>query len=393
MKILYVYGSSDATYITDALRKLHYDVMEYPEVQDTSIMDEDKINAVAAYVREYGITHLMSIHLIYNIAVAAYWSGIKYIPVIWDAPYLKPYTVMGTLDNIWYSVFDKLDAERMRQGGCPHVLYQPLSVSSSKRVEGKEAFPAYGYIHDVSFIANLYEGNEYDKCLDLIPTNIQEYFRSIFEEAAFKWDGINRIYGQTGQEILDYIRLVSPAFKINNPYDIEDMRYFEVAYLIRKLANIERVCVLNLLAEEHDVCLYTYSRVDRGVMPKVQLRPPVLVGEATSFIYAGTKINLNIALKGIEGGTPQRVMDIMGAGGFVLTNYCEETAELFEEDKEIVMFRTPEELLRKVDYYLEHEEEREQIARAGHKKAMSNYTYEKKIRSLLDWVTEDERGV
>ena len=127
-------------------------------------------------------------------------------------------------------------------------------------------------------------------------------------------------------------------------------------------------------------------------MPKVHLRPPVLAGEATSFIYTVSRINLNIALKGIEGGTPQRIMDIMGAGGFVLTNYCEETAELFEEDREIVMFRTPEELLWKVDYYLEHEEEREQIARAGHEKAMNNYTYEKKIKSLLDWVTETERG-
>ena len=393
MKILYVFGSSDATYITDALRKLNYDVMEYPEIQDTSNMDEDKINAVVAYIKEYGITHLMSIHLIYNIAVAAYWSGIKYVPVIWDAPYLKSYTVMGTLDNIWYSVFDKLDAERMRKGGCPHVLYQPLSVNSDREATGNNgAISEREYIHDISFIANLYEKNEYDRCLDLIPPNIQEYFCSIFEEAAFKWDGINRIYGQTGQEILDYIGLVSPAFKISNPYNIEDVRYFEAAYLIRKLANIERVCTLNLLAEDHDVYLYTYSVVDRAVMPKVHLRPPVLVGEATSFIYAVSKINLNIALKGIEGGTPQRIMDIMGAGGFVLTNYCEETAELFEEDREIVMFRTPEELLWKVDYYLEHEEEREQIARAGHEKAMNNYTYEKKIKSLLDWVTETERG-
>ena len=148
MKILYVFGSSDATYITDALRKLNYDVMEYPEIQDTSNMDEDKINAVVAYIKEYGITHLMSIHLIYNIAVAAYWSGIKYVPVIWDAPYLKSYTVMGTLDNIWYSVFDKLDAERMRKGGCPHVLYQPLSVNSDREATGNNgAISEREYIH------------------------------------------------------------------------------------------------------------------------------------------------------------------------------------------------------------------------------------------------------
>lgn len=394
MKILYVYGLSTEKNIVQTLRKLQCDVMEYPEVQDTSNMDEEKINALVAYVKEHGITHLMSIHLIYNVAVAAYWAGIKYISVIWDAPYLKAYTVMGTLDNIWYSAFDKLDAERMRQGGCPHVMYQPLSVNRENILEWKKRFLAKRrYIHDISLIANLYEDNAYDRCLDLLPENMQAYFRSIFEEAAFKWDGVNRVYGKTGQEILEYMKLVSPTLKINNPYNVEDVRYFEAMYLIRKLANIERVCVLNLLAEDHDVYLYTYSEVDETLMPKVHRRPPVQVGEATSFIYAGTKINLNIALKGIEGGTTQRIMDIMGAGGFVLTNYCEETAELFEEGKEIVMFRTPEELIQKVDYYLEHEEEREQIARAGHEKAMNDYTYEKKIKRLLDWVTEDEGGV
>ncbi len=394
MKILYVYGLSREKNIVQTLRKLQCDVMEYPEVQDTSNMDEEKINALVAYVKEHGITHLMSIHLIYNVAVAAYWAGIKYISVIWDAPYLKAYTVMGTLDNIWYSAFDKLDAERMRQGGCPHVMYQPLSVNRENILAWKKRFLAKRrYIHDISLIANLYEDNAYDRCLDLLPENMQAYFRSIFEEAAFKWDGVNRVYGKTGQEILEYMKLVSPTLKINNPYNVEDVRYFEAMYLIRKLANIERVCVLNLLAEDHDVYLYTYSEVDETLMPKVHRRPPVQVGEATSFIYAGTKINLNIALKGIEGGTTQRIMDIMGAGGFVLTNYCEETAELFEEDKEIVMFRTPEELIQKVDYYLEHEEEREQIARAGHEKAMNDYTYEKKIKRLLDWVTEDEGGV
>ena len=394
MKILYVYGLSTEKNIVQTLRKLQCDVMEYPEVQDTSNMDEEKINALVAYVKEHGITHLMSIHLIYNVAVAAYWAGIKYISVIWDAPYLKAYTVMGTLDNIWYSAFDKLDAERMRQGGCPHVMYQPLSVNRENILAWKKRFLAKRrYIHDISLIANLYEDNAYDRCLDLLPENMQAYFRSILEEAAFKWDGVNRVYGKTGQEILEYMKLVSPTLKINNPYNVEDVRYFEAMYLIRKLANIERVCVLNLLAEDHDVYLYTYSEVDETLMPKVHRRPPVQVGEATSFIYAGTKINLNIALKGIEGGTTQRIMDIMGAGGFVLTNYCEETAELFEEDKEIVMFRTPEELIQKVDYYLEHEEEREQIARAGHEKAMNDYTYEKKIKRLLDWVTEDEGGV
>ena len=79
-------------------------------------------------------------------------------------------------------------------------------------------------------------------------------------------------------------------------------------------------------------------------------------------------------------------MDILGAGGFVLTNYCEETAKLFEEDREIVMFRTPEELMEKTAYYLVHDREREQIAAAGCRKVLQCYTYEKKLRRLMKWV-------
>lgn len=390
MKILYVYGTAANKNIAAILRKLRYDVTEYPKTQHNSTLNKDEIDEIVVYVKEHHITHLMSIHLLNNVAVAAYWSGIKYIPIIWDAPYLKPYTVIGRLDNIWYSVFDKLDCQRMRDGGCPHVLYQPLAVnrdkllqwSSKERVAGK-------YISDIGFVANLYEQNDYDRCLNKIPANMQEYFRSIFEEAAFKWDGVNRVYGKTGKEILEYIQLVSPTFKVHNTFEIEDVRYFEVAYLIRKLANIERICVLNMLAEEHEVFLYTNSEVDTAMLPGVEIKPPVPAGEMSSYVFAGTKINLNISLKGIEGGTPQRIMDILGAGGFVLTSYCQETAELFEEDREIVMFRTPEELLQKVDYYLSHDKEREQIAQAGHKKVMECYTYEKKLKQLLEWVEGD----
>lgn len=390
MKILYVYGTAANKNIVAVLRKLRYDVIEYPKTQHNSTLNKDEIDAIVAYVKEHNITHLMSIHLLNNVAVAAYWSGIKYIPVIWDAPYLKPYTVIGKLDNIWYSVFDKLDCQRMRDGGCPHVLYQPLAVNKDKLLQWSSKERAAGrYISDISFVANLYEQNDYDRCLNKIPANMQEYFRSIFEEAAFKWDGVNRVYGKTSKEILEYIRLVSPDFKIHNKFEVEDVRYFEVAYLIRKLANIERICVLSMLAEEHEVFLYTNSEVDTAMLPGVEIKPPVPAGEMTSFIFAGSKINLNISLKGIEGGTPQRVMDILGAGGFVLTNYCQETAELFEEDKEIVMFRTPEELLEKVDYYLTHDQEREQVAKAGYRKVIECYTYEKKLEQLLKWVEQD----
>lgn len=389
MKILYVYGMSQVTDIPVALKKMGYRVEEYTSVQDNSVLDEKEVEKLTTYIRKRRITHLMSIHLIYNLAVAAYQTGIKYVSVIWDAPYIKLYTPFGRLDNCWFSVFDRLDQERFQKAGIPHTLYQPLAVNRTDAIawSAKARKTLAGtYINDVCFVGSLYEDNLFDERVRNMPQVVVDYFDSIFEEAAFRWDGVNRIYGKTNAEMLKYMELVSPDFHIDNNLDIDDTYMFEVIYLVRKIANIERIAVLNTLSEAYQVVLHTSSRVEKDQLGNVEVRLPVLPGEDAAVVYAGSKINLNISLKGIEGGTIQRIMDIMGAGGFVMTNFCEETAELFEEDKEIVMYKTPEELFEKIDYYLKHDKEREAIARAGHYKVIGNYTYETKLKKLLAWV-------
>lgn len=386
-KILYVYGMSKTKDVVYNLRKLGYKVTEYPDRQNNSQLDDHEIAKLAAYISKNRITHVMSIHLIYNLSMAAYQTGIKYVSIIWDAPYIKLYTPFGRLNNCWFSVFDRLDYERFMADRIPHVFYQPLAVNQDdvrkwdvkRKLGGK-------YINEISFVGSLYEDNLYDKNVAKIPANLQDYFTSIFEEAAFCWDGVNRIYGRTDGEILRYIHYVNPQFSISNEFDLDDTRYFEIMYLIRKIANIERICVLNMLGEKFSVSFYTYASTDKSLVPYVKVMPPVEPGEAASIVYAASKINLNISLKGIEGGTPQRIMDVLGAGGFMLTNYCVETAELFEEDKELVMYRTPEELVEKAAYYLTHDREREAIAEAGRDKVLRCYTYRKKLKELMNWV-------
>lgn len=391
MKILYVYGMSKARDIVNNLNRLGYKVEEYPNVQHNSILNDEEIEKMVSYIKKHHITHLMSTHLIYNVAMAAHLTDIKYVSIIWDAPYIKIYTPFGKMDNCWFSVFDKLDYERFKADGILHVKYQPLAIDQydSRRWDVKRKLNGR-YIEDISFLGRLYEDNLYDRFLKEIPANMQDYFTSIFEEAVFQWDGTNRVYGKTDKAILDYIKLVSPGFKMENVFDLDDVRYFETQYLIRKMANIERICILNALGEKFQVALYTLPDVDKTKVPNVKIMPQVEPGEAASIIYAGSKINLNISLKGIEGGTPQRIMDVTGACGFIMTNYCSETAELFEEDKEIVMFKTPEELMEKTGYYLSHDTERERIAGAGYKKTINCYTYDRKLKDLMDWVRRDE---
>lgn len=389
MKILYVDSDTEDDEIPSALRRIGYEVEKYEESPDSFVLNDEEIDKLVNAIRNRNITHLFSVHLNHNMAVAADKTGVKYVSYIWDAPYLRLYSPFGRLKNCYFSLFDKLDYERFQKEGIPNVMYSPLGIDpvNAKQWNRKvEKTLRGGYMHDVCFLGRLYEDNHYDRYINDIPLDMQRYFESIFAEAAFKWDGVNRIYGKTDKAVLDYIHMKNPDFKVETLLDIDEVRAFECFYLVRKIANIERIAVLNTLAESYSVWLHTSSRIDKALLGNVQLGPPVIRGDATALLFAGSKINLNISLKGIEGGTPLRVMDVLAAGGFILTNYCDETAELFEEDKEIVMYKTPEELFDKVDYYLRHEKERKAIAKRGQAKVFECYTYDKVLKNIMDWV-------
>ena len=93
---------------------------------------------------------------------------------------------------------------------------------------------------------------------------------------------------------------------------------------------------------------------------------------------------MNFTSKPIRTGLPLRIWDILGAGGFVLTNYQTEITEYFEIGNELETFSSEEELLDKISYYLTHEEERCKIARRGYEKAKKEYTLQKRIKQMLE---------
>ncbi|MFH1541439.1 MAG: glycosyltransferase [Elusimicrobiota bacterium] len=72
-------------------------------------------------------------------------------------------------------------------------------------------------------------------------------------------------------------------------------------------------------------------------------------------------------------------------GGFVLTEYAvaTESKEIFEQDKEIVVFNTKEELLQEIRYYLKNEDERKHIAENGYKRALRDYDVSTALPALI----------
>ena len=82
---------------------------------------------------------------------------------------------------------------------------------------------------------------------------------------------------------------------------------------------MERITILNYLSQYYKVDFYTNST--SKFLNNVNLHTGVDYYTVMNKIFYLSKINLNITLPSIESGIPQRVLDIMGSGGFVLTNY------------------------------------------------------------------------
>jgi spore maturation protein CgeB len=107
-------------------------------------------------------------------------------------------------------------------------------------------------------------------------------------------------------------------------------------------------------------------------------------------VFAASKINLGLLYPG-EGPTrirdyqTQRSVEIPACGGFMLAEYTDEHQALFAEDREAVYFRSFDDLVAKIKYYLNHDDERIQIAQAGLKRAVtSGYTSLDRARTVLE---------
>lgn len=80
-----------------------------------------------------------------------------------------------------------------------------------------------------------------------------------------------------------------------------------------------------------------------------------------------------------------RVYETIGRGGFLIHPYIKGLEEEFTDGETIVFYEYGnfDQLKEKIDYYLEHDDERERIRKAGHEFVKKNATYTQRLQQML----------
>jgi len=153
-------------------------------------------------------------------------------------------------------------------------------------------------------------------------------------------------------------------------------------------ADLRRIFLLENIADNVSIYGNRWQRqwplMSETLQQKVIDNP--IWGEQLQAKLMASKIVLNITripFYGAETGINHRIFEAMSLGCFVLTDQCDEIAELFEVGEEIETYKGIDDLKQKVDYYLKHDDERQRIAQRGYQRFLKDYTWQTRSADLL----------
>ena len=324
-----------------------------------------------------------------NIALACYEECVPYISWVYDSPLASLYTIYSQYPTNFIFSFDKAQVNRLKECGVKNIFHMPLAANmaytSGISLSKKEL---QRFSSDISFIGQMYRMDYVQNYLvNTSQDNLSE-INGLADSLSFNWKSRKSIFGVMSEQLVDSISIRAEEFDFFSLFQERFIK--EAVFLGPMIANKEREGILRLSGDMFKTSLYTTEK-DRDyakkLLPNVRVGGPV-TEEFPYKIYASSKLNLNITLRTIETGVPQRVFDIMSMGGAVISNYQEEAEELFVPDKEIILFESLDEFADKAKFYLNHSSLRRKIGESGYKKVRDKYNYTYALNKMFDIVME-----
>ena len=306
------------------------------------------------------------------------YYGIIYVSWSLEPPYSSLFFSAVIHKNNLIFLADKQMAEELQAEGIENIFYLPKGVNrkrcdkviENKNVE-KDAWK-------LSFL-----GKIKDK-------NWEEYFgaKNLKNSTKGYLDGIvacqRHVYG------LDFFSKILPRYVLDDLIEnstiapalgsVETIEHFyREQCFYPKTTIVDRLVMLDALVKIGEVHLYSD---DDGFEKKGIINCGNLENIDMLEVIKKTKININITPRGYRDGLYGNALEIMGMGEFLISDYRPELEKEFVIGEELLIYEDVADLLNKISYYEEHEEERIEIARKGQEKVRKLHTIHQRLEVI-----------
>ena len=383
MNILFMrYNCISEPGVLEAFQRLGVDVIEdFSYLSGKESSQDEKIYRMVETITLQKPMFVFSINFFPLVSKVCERLGVLYVALSVDCPVLELYSVEIRNKCNRVFLFDYMQYLSVKDENPEGIFYLPLggTAEAYDRLMGSYTGQK-DFLYDVSFIGSLYsEKSPYESlplsdytrgwCDGLMDIQLQVPGMEILREGIT--ENIIREFKKAGAQYMDFPGMISDmnAFVVLN----EQLGYAITAR--------ERQMYLNALGEACDLHLFTGS--DTGALKGVKVHGRVSSLKEMPQVFRQSRINLNINMRPIQTGLPQRIWDVLASGGFMLTSYEEELPEYFEIGKHLDAFENAAEAKEKVRYYLAHEEKRMEMTMAGYELVKEKHTVLHRVMQII----------
>ena len=340
--------------------------------------DEFFIYRFSQYLMEDSYDAVVSVNFFPLVAQLCHKYQIKYLSWCYDSPLEERLKEYFSYETNYIFLFDRIEVEQYRTEGYTQVFHLPLAVNTH-RLNALAYTPAQiaAYRADVSFVGHLY-----DSPLEALLYPADEYCRGFVEgliQAQLRIYGYNFLDTLITEEFLNHL---NDGYKKMGQTAVTLNRRGLSYAIAAQITHLERTFLIEQMGGLYDTRFYS-TRPYTFATP-VKSCGPVKYHTEMPGVFRYSRLNLCPTLKSIQSGIPLRSLDIMGAGGVLLSNYQPELAEYFEDERDLILYGSMEDAFAKADFYLKHEELRQEIARNGYCRVCEAFAYPDKIQQMFE---------
>lgn len=401
--LLYAWNANNEQILADNLEKLGFEIIWFRKECKHYTRDMELAMEMIQVIHAKNVEGIISFNYFPIISMVCNTCQLSYYSWVYDCPHFTLYAKQIMLPCNHIGIFDKDMTRNLQAYGVQTVYHVPLAADTeyfASVIQGTSQAEQAKYDCDISFVGSLYtdEHNYYDAMLSEISGQNQSailWQKAMNQLIARQCFSYQEDYLQSAitqgtvsvSEIHKYME--KQGLLLGEDYFASPEEILKAAVLEKKVTVEERRIFLENIAEMVNdnpaVRFHFYTGSDTKNVPLLQQYNRGRVDYQTQMplVFSRSKINLNLSLRSIHSGIPLRVLDIMACGGFVLTNWQPEIEEYFVENEEIVLFHNLEEGMEKIRYYLQHEQERQQIAKNGQKKVQEVFSYQTGLADLF----------